>query len=128
VLHLYCFVQADEVLQWCQERPLTLEVHDRTAIPEPPEFPVTAPARSDLTESSPQELNPEAPVKPSGKQGTRKEQEAAAAAAAAAAVAAEAAAVAKAAAEAKVGEGGRKDVHECNLWQAGSCKCCGTPV
>eukprot|EP00983_Pelagomonas_calceolata_P026483 831491-Pelagomonas_calceolata.AAC.2 len=99
--HALHAVQADEVLQWCQERPLTLEVHDRTAIPEPPEFPV-APAAPAAAAEPPPEPKPE--TKAGSKAGTRREQEAAAAAAAAAAATAEAEAAAKAAAEAKVRE------------------------
>ena len=95
-------MQADEVLMWCQERPLTLEVHDRTAIPEPPEFPVAPPEAPPSTDAPSAESKPDAPTKSGGKGPTKKEQEAAAVAAAERA-AAEAAAAEKAAAEAKVG-------------------------
>ncbi|GFH33233.1 uncharacterized protein HaLaN_32571, partial [Haematococcus lacustris] len=29
---------ADQVLGWCREQPLLLEVHDRTALPDPPDL------------------------------------------------------------------------------------------
>lgn len=43
-----CTLQAEQLIDWCHEQPLTIEVHDRTAIPDPPEFPI----RSVSTEGS----------------------------------------------------------------------------
>jgi hypothetical protein len=39
-------MQVDQLLSWCRGAPLVLEVHDRTAIPDPPEFMITRPPDS----------------------------------------------------------------------------------
>lgn len=30
----------EQLLDWCRSSPLVLQVHDRTAVPDPPEFPI----------------------------------------------------------------------------------------
>jgi hypothetical protein len=90
--------QADEVMQWCQESPLIIEVHDRSAIPEPPEFPVAAASRPASAAMLQAQAGPGQQPAP----GPAARQTKASAAAAAAAAAAAEAAAAKAAEEAAV--------------------------